>query len=603
MFKKIFKIFYCSVITLSVLTLVCSSVFAGSVTGGIKEVPATKIKAGQIIKRDVEITVPVYISEWNEEEWQKKGGMRYLLDTTCLFREGDEPAGPGASGLVFAYLYAIERFQYAYPEYRVLPTYWGPQETEKLMSMLAAGEAPSCFPADWLGGLTTCVDKKAAADLTDFWKVWPQADKIPERIRVEAQRKGRYYGFPFYSGAWDTALTYRWPWLADAGIFDEEGNPAPPKDWTYLDYAKILQKITNPKKKKWGTAIALGGTGFQMSNPYNYLWEYSFAVPRVLPDPSGKNTYVSGLDTKASKELMQFCHDLVWKYKAALWGTDIDNQKVCDLFTNDSICFGRYNAASWAARHTIAFSGKDLVQRRNGVMTKVSRRDVMRTVPLPRGPHGTRLNTITGGTYWVINPYQTKEQIQATFEWLNWYEVIMGREVHNQMRDTDSRLTRKILSERLPALKAGKRPEIYLPEKRPTPTLIAPCIYPRAGVKPWIEQMKILPGAAETRKITMTDPMKPLLLAYGLTISNEKSMMNLMETAVEEAVVNEDADINAITKKYVDLINRGPLHYKDKSITTEKLKAYWTAVMDFYKKNFPDYYEANSELWKRVKVW
>ena len=79
--------------------------------------------------------------------------------------------------------------------------------------------------------------------------------------------------------------------------------------------------------------------------------------------------------------------------------------------------------------------------------------------------------------------------------------------------------------------------------------------------------------------------------------------MNLMETAVEEAVVNEDADIDAITKKYVDLINRGPLHYKDKSITTEKLKAYWTAVMDFYKKNFPDYYEANSELWKRVKVW
>jgi len=599
----------CKLRWISIVLGVCLSValagnFALADIGGVKEVPASEVKAGQIIKKTVEITSPIYYSpdKWDEEGWQEKGGLRYLIDTSPLWREEGWPRGASEIGLLWMFAFTIDTFQYTYSEYRVKPVEWDRyRDKEKLMAALAAGTAPSCFPADWLGGLSTCVNKRVAADLTEYWEKWPLAKKLPERVRVESQRGGRYYAFPKYDGAWDSAIVYRWRWFKNAGIFNAEGEPAPPKDWTYLDFAKILQKLTNPKKKKWGTAIQIGQKGnFGTGNPYNYLWQYSFAVPRVLPDPSGKNTFVSGFDSKPSKELLQFIHDLVWKYKAVLYGTDVDYHTFRD---SDTVCLGEYTGASWAARHAgVPFKW---VEEREGIAKPYPMGEVARVAPLPKGPHGTRLNSITGaGFYWVINANQTKEQIQATFEWLNWYEFIYGRYLQNIFKNAQLPLFWKTLEKRLSALKEGKHPEVILPEGMRPGKLNAPTLVPIPGVKPWIEQMEInLPTSSIARKITMADPMAPSPIAYSLAITNEGSMMKLMGKATEEVIVNKDADIDAIAKKYADLISKGPLRYKDKTITKENFKNYWTAVMEFYRKNFPEYYEANTELWKRVKVW
>ena len=75
--------------------------------------------------------------------------------------------------------------------------------------------------------------------------------------------------------------------------------------------------------------------------------------------------------------------------------------------------------------------------------------------------------------------------------------------------------------------------------------------------------------------------------------------------AVSEAVTKENPDIDAIAEKYAKMANRGPFNVKEKGVTKENWKAYWTDFAAFCKKNFPEYYEKvlMGELWEKVKVW
>ena len=545
------------------------------------------------VERTIEIKCPVYFGF----ELKDLPPYRQLLDT--LYSYG--PRG-NTSLWYMGWLYSMRAFEVAYPSIRIIPVndpWWDTEAAERLMTNLAGGTAPAYYPVNLLGGLRTAASKGLVADITDLVKQWPVAKNFSEKTLAVMKYKGRYYGIPMFRGGWDVGLAYRKDYCKEAGIFDEKGNPGPSTNWTITDFIDICQKLTNPKKKIYGTVIPLHKGS---SDWYSRLWEFSYLVPFALPDPTGKNTYISALNTQQSKRLLQLNHDLVWKYKCATYGTEIENWGAAlQLFKDGKIATTiTWSGPSFLARHCSAKTveeagGMVATTIKDGKEVLVPYSEVIGGAPLPKGPQGTRTNAIRPPDLYGINPLMSKEQIWAAFEWLNWMNAVMGWEM--QMRvDVDRRLTRKLMNQR----------GVKLPEKRLEFSLNCPTMYPVSGAKSWLEQMEINnPSTARARRAILADPSAPLPEVYGLSIPNRSSYFDIVKMAVSEAVTKEDADIDAIADKYAQMANRGPFKFKDKEITKENWKEYWTDFAEFCQKNFPEYYEKvlMGELWKKVKVW
>ena len=545
------------------------------------------------VERTVEIKCPVYFGFSLED----LPPYRQLLDT--LYDYG--PRG-GSSAHFIGWLLSMRTFEVAYPNIRVIPVndpFWHGEAEEELMTNLAGGTAPAYYPTWLLGGLRTAASKGLIADITDLVEQWPIKDTFSEKTLAVMKYKDGYYGVPTFRGGWGSGLAYRKDFCKEAGIFDEQGNPGPSTDWTITDFIDICQKLTDPKKKRYGTVIPLHAGS---ADWYYRLWEYSYLVPFALPDASGKNTYVSALDSEQSKRLLKLNHDLVWKYECATYGAEIENWGAAlQLFKDGKLGTTiTWSGPSFLARHcsakTVEEAGSMVATAfEDGEQVLVPYSAVIGGAPLPKGPQGTRSNAIDPPDTYGINPMMSEEQIQAAFEWLNWMNAINGWAI--SMREgVDRRLTRKLMNE------TG----LKLPDKRPEFALNTPTYYPISGAKSWLEQMQINnPSTARARKAILADPTAPLPEVYGLSIPNRSSYFDIVKMAVSEAVTKENADIDAIAEKYARMANRGPFKYEDEEITEENWKNYWTDFAEFSKENFPEYYEEvlMDELWKKVKVW
>jgi len=99
--------------------------------------------------------------------------------------------------------------------------------------------------------------------------------------------------------------------------------------------------------------------------------------------------------------------------------------------------------------------------------------------------------------------------------------------------------------------------------------------------------------------------MAPVAIAYGLPVQNAKSLNDNTIRFVQAIITNPNVDVEKEAKKYADIANRTVLDYKIEGQTMDNFKNYYTAQNEFYKKNFPTYYQkVYKSLWENyLKVW
>ena len=115
----------------------------------------------------------------------------------------------------------------------------------------------------------------------------------------------------------------------------------------------------------------------------------------------------------------------------------------------------------------------------------------------------------------------------------------------------------------------------------------------------------LLPEYAKVFDATMADPIAPKSIAYGLPVQNSKSLADNRMHFIQVLITNSKVDVEKEAKKYADIANRTILNYKVKGQTMDNFKNYYTAQNEFYKKNFPAYYEkVYKSIWENyLKVW
>lgn len=217
---------------------------------------------------------------------------------------------------------AVGKFEKQNPDIKVeienvaYQAYW-----EKILTMIAGGESPDLvfmesrrLPAFVIRNGITPMDELIKQDkdikLNDFYAIALESCKM----------NGRLYGLPN-----DIAVVVL---FYNKDMFDQEGVPYPKDGWTWDDFIKTGQLLTKDKNNN-GTIDQYGIA--------TYAWKCAIWQNGgdLIDDPD--NPKKSTMNTPASREALQFCHDLVYKYKIAPPSTWWQSQQGHEMFTTQKI--------------------------------------------------------------------------------------------------------------------------------------------------------------------------------------------------------------------------------------------------------------------------
>jgi len=476
---------------------------------------------------------------------------------------------------------SVAMFETKYSNIKIEPmqwSYWGPQAGEQLRTGLAAGEAPAVYPMSYpeLGGPQGMINEGLVADITDLVNNWEQTKYIPKVIWQEAWRSGRCYGIPHRMTPY-LLIYYRKDWFKEAGIFNEKGQPAPPDNWTWDDFTEIARKLTNSKAERWGTSLSpIPDDGWIPVST-------TFGAPILKPDPTGKYTWKAAFNLPAGVKVLQLYKDLTWKYKAAIAGAARTWRDTRSDFLGDRagmITRHFQEALSWAYRPRFG-SDRPTFEKLTGV------------APYPRGPEGVRVQQ-TAGMLFGFNPTVSKEQLDGAFKWMDWLFAGPGYVLNEMPRSL------------IDPAKIKRGPDALLtPYHIKIGGLVTdPKTHQSAGYV--IDRLAGMPSEyMPAYKKIVADPVKPFLGDYGLWEPNKIALETALQAAIGKVLTDPNADVQAELDKAAEVANKTALNVKLEGVTKESMKSYYTALGEFYQKNFPKYYEEVFQglLEEYYKVW
>jgi multiple sugar transport system substrate-binding protein len=136
-----------------------------------------------------------------------------------------------------ATLEAIKLYEERNPTIKIVPEYGGWEGfTDKLKTQLVAGQGPDVIFAE----LTWGINPDFYLNVDDFSSI--RLDKINPTLLEEAKVNGKLKGVPVYQAV--NAIVY------NRTLFKELGVEEPKAGWTWADYAKIAQEITEKSSGK-----------------------------------------------------------------------------------------------------------------------------------------------------------------------------------------------------------------------------------------------------------------------------------------------------------------------------------------------------------------
>jgi len=461
----------------------------------------------------------------------------------------------------------LSLFEAAHPKVRIVVDC---ASYPDIATAIIGGEAPAYY-----GFSRDRIEDGIYADITDLVRDWDRAKSFSMSWWAEAWKNGRCYGVPLETFTFEgEAIECRTDWFKEAGIFNKFGEPLPEDNWTFSDFREIAKKLTDPKKNRWGFTCS-PTIGFRST--VNLGYEIANAIPLYIPDKSGKYTWRFNPDPKYTKYL-QLLADMNFKDKSILWSADKAFVPETE-FRN-----------SRAAMHQYDIRTHIVKGNRYSIKPTVPFKDLTGVALLPQGPYGLRSNKIMVHGLKGLNPTLSKEELEMALEWIDWVGWGAGR-----------RFLIKTGWDIMEALgEKGFDPSIWM--------IRSFNILPEGTVPPDVFKLfeKMLFTPRDKRKLILSREMAqpPSLYEYDLDRIESKSYSDAM-TALFTAVLSDpNCDYQAELNKAADFINKTCWNYKIKD-DKEKFKRYYTALGDYYRKNYPEFYEKE---WPKLlenyyKVW
>jgi multiple sugar transport system substrate-binding protein len=266
-------------------------------------------------------------------------------------------------------------------------------------AQLAGNTLPDVFRIP-LTDAQTLIANGQLADLTAEVKALPYFDKFNPSVLANAQdESGNIFGIP--REAYGMGLQYNRALFEEAGLDPD----APPTTWEEVrEYAKTIAEKT-------------GQAGYmQMTQSNTGGWQLTAAtVARGgrMQEVDGGTVTVTA-DNPATKEALQYLHDLRWK----------DNS----MGSNFLFDWGTINQAFAAGQIGMYTGGSDLftsLTRENGLDPAD-----YGLAPIPLTNDGDAA-VMGGGTLNVVNVKATDAEKKAAVKWINFYDL-------NKMIDQDA---------------------------------------------------------------------------------------------------------------------------------------------------------------------
>ena len=460
--------------------------------------------------------------------------------------------------------YTRALFESKYPRFKVefVPfEMWGEDFKAVLAASLASGKAPAAYVARDLPGTA---EQGLFADITDLIKGWDQADLQPATAVAWGYIDGRHYVIAG-PDLGSMVIMYRKDWFREAGIFNEYGEPGPPTNWTWEDFKRIAKQLTRPKDSVWGYADEPGDLGWSVANGFMYF----------VPDKAGEHTWRFNDKDPRLLIMLTKVRDMKFRDKSVLTGTGMS--------------WGQWHQEFEGGRAAMirTFSPYVPTQMLNSPyqfgQDKLYSETVGMVLP-PTGSGGLR-DLMPDANVFGFNPRLKPEELLAAFEWMKSY--LYGETYLYRMRVSLDR-----------ARIYGKGDIIY------RDLLISPYRAEQELDLPKPLEEVFPPDYIRTYDAIKGAPALPMARGFGLTEPAGQEYLESITAMFSEALADENADLEDIVARTAARINQNVLDFKDEN-DREKLKNFYTALGDYYRDNFPTFYNT---VWPRLledyyKVW
>jgi len=488
--------------------------------------------------------------------------------------------------------YSKALFMLTHPKVKIesgiLSWYW-----EEMMPAIAAGTASAIMPITWGGGPEVWLEKGLIADITDLVKDWDQTPYIMEHwggYWKIGWLNGRCYNVPKGS-AWYGAVVYRKDWFKEAGIFDEKGKPGVSWNWTWEDLREIAKKLTNKKKKHWGTSLC--GVCPEMTTHIPTLVAASLGLidnfQLVVPDRSGKYTWRFEAVPPIVKAY-QYFQNMRWKDESL-------------LFSPTARLWDPYN--------------KDFMAGRIGLVLMIGTPENKGLTPSPFhpehkysedvgiAPQPTSFSSRELGFFsmqadvdtWGFSAGLSKEELKAAFEYWDWISCGRGKTLELE-RAAD---LYPLIGKQTTVFYSINSPLFFAYKIRKVPRGL-PTMEEMFG-KEYAELVIPL-----REKYVTVAAKRPSPSDYGLKINMRAippSLFQYVQAAYQRIMSDANADVKTELEKVAPQINKECWNYKIKG-DKEKFEKYYTAVADYLKEYAPEFYQSKKfkEMWEKYyKVW
>jgi ABC-type glycerol-3-phosphate transport system substrate-binding protein len=421
---------------------------------------------------------------------------------------------------------------------------WSGDFQSALAVALSASRAPAYYVAR---DLPHTIEQGMYADLTPLIRTWDQFSRQPESTVREGTLNGHIYTI---SGHELSALVirYRKDWFQEAGILDENGKPGPPKNWTWEDFRRIAQKLTDPKRNRFGFA---GQTD-------DFLYNAAHDLDLYIPDPAGRHTWIFNDHDPEMLRSLQAAREMYA-------GDRSISASVSTGWTEWHSEFDASHAAmivSWAAH----IPRESLESPEKFGNARPYTETVGMAVPPHDGMDLTALRPLTDPI--GFDPTLTPEQLKAAFEWYTSY--LYGDIFVNRMRN-DTAVARL----------NGRRSTLYS-------ELLALPYQPAVNL---LDQPldKVFPGEyLDVYTQIRACHAVPLPREFGLLEPPANDLQGAMKAMYSEAITG-NVDLKELLQRTANLINTTLLNFGGKE-DHDKLLRYVDARSEFYRRYYPHYY-------------
>lgn len=275
-----------------------------------------------------------------------------------------------------------------YPHITIQKDEWG-YEVSSFLPKAASGELPNIYETHFTEA-GKIIKANYSADITEQLVSSGMEEAINPELLELVKKDGKYYGIP--KDAYVVGMMYNVNLFKEAGLLDGNGVPIFPKTYQELaETAKTIKEKTGKAGFFFPTKNNQGGWMFM-----NIAWAYGAEFQEQVDDK-----WKAVFNSPEAVEALQYVKDLKWKYDVLPANNLVDiGTDMFQMFGTDQVGIS-FGMPDW---------GNAMVQ--SFQMSK----DNLAMSALPAGPKGNV--TLLGGGLYMFAPHSTKEQLDATMNWL-----------------------------------------------------------------------------------------------------------------------------------------------------------------------------------------